>query len=462
MTIRCIGLICAVAFQASSGSQPAVAQGEAFNASGAMEVVDLIHQNHIDPPTRQELVLSGLKALRPSDLAGNALLSTKVSESNGSGELQALIEEQLSEWEDQANLLAAAKRAFVRGAFQATTGRGEFFEANEARINGQLQANQYVGVGIALTMEDGIPLITKSFYHGPGYKGGVRDNDSILEIDGLSTKGKTLGVVVEELRGERGTEVELVLKNGGDKARKLNITRDVTFIPTVEGTAEVEPGRWRYLLETQGQIAYLRVVRIGPSTVRELKEINAELMDRELEGLVLDMRSGGGTLHDTLMLADQFLGEGPIGQLISRDTSDMHKSRSGTLFSDIPMAVLVDARSGAGNSYLAAALQDRKRAVVVGTRPQGPMLVKSQFTLSDGSQLQFATGILKRSNGELLSLLPAMQPEAVRVVDGNRQLPLGLNPDVEVRPTGNASQGFETDPYVIAAVKSLTKKSKIQ
>lgn len=437
-------------------------QAADFDSDFAMEVVDLIHRSHIDAPTKQEMVLRGLKALRPSDFAANAELARQLSEMGGTEEIHDLVSSKLKEWAGEGQLPESAKRAFIRGVFQAVPGGGEFFQAKEARINNQLQANQYVGVGIALSMQDGLPLITKCFFHGPGYKAGVRDQDFILEIAGSSTKGKSLQVVVEELRGARGTDVDLVLKNGDQQPRKLTITREVTFIPTVEGTGEISPGQWSYILQSQRKIAYLKVVRIGPSTVRELKEINAQLLDHDIEGLILDVRGGGGTLHDTLMLADQFLDEGRVGEIVTLDGSDGHKSRAGTLFADVPMALLVDGRSGAGNAYLAAAMKDRGRAKIVGTRPQGPLLVKSQLALNDGSQIVFATGLLRRINGKYLSRVPAMQPEAIRVLGGEEQ-PFGLQPDVEVAEM-KAFQTYtlDADPYVVTAVHTLLGDGKVQ
>ena len=441
---------------------PANSQETSFNAQAAMGVIDLIIDNHIDSPTRQEMVLRGVKALRPGDFELNSRLGKQVSQLGTKDELMDFLEVQLGEWSGQNETLESAKRAFINGVFQAVPGGGELFDAEVARINNQLQANQYVGVGIALTMTNDVPMITKCFFHGPGYKAGVRDNDFIIEIDGKPTEGKSLRLIVDELRGPRGSDVQIVVKQKAGQARDLAVTRDVTFIPTVEGTAEISPGQWSYILQSWPKIAYLKVVRISPSTVRELKEIHAELLDSKLQGIVLDVRGGGGTLHDTLMVADQFLDEGTIGQMVTLSGTDVHKSRAGSLFADVPVAVLVNQRSGAGNAYLAAAIQDRNRGVVVGAVPQGGLMVKSQLSLPDGSQVQFATGILKRANGKFLSRVRAMQPEAVRVLS-NGEPTSGLHPDIAV-PSSPAEvhRTLDSDPCVVSAVQALMKSSKVQ
>lgn len=377
---------------------------ESFQSEKFLEIMQAVQDHHIDPPANQQMILSGVRALyenrdsRPNDL------SKQISALSSNEQFAAFLDTCRKELVTPENEVQSFER-FIKGMLSCVPGQASRLPAKEAKVRAQLEANRYVGIGIGLhKLDNSFPQINKSIYGGSGYEAGVRSNDLILEINGSSTEGKSLGEVVDELRGEEGTEVTLVLRQPEQPTRTLTIKRQVTFIPTIEGTREVIPGRWEYFLEAAPHIAILKFIQIGPSTAHELKKIEVELRSRPLKGIVLDLRNASGNLHDVVTLADQLLDSGILGRLRTKDGEVVHTMQPGCLWKDTPLIALVDMGTGAGPTYLAAALQDSKRALIVGEVPEHSAYVQSRIPLSDGSSLQLATGSLRRASGiELIS-----------------------------------------------------------
>ncbi|MEZ6134750.1 MAG: S41 family peptidase [Pirellulaceae bacterium] len=373
-------------------------QQSSFGAAEFMGIVETILERHIAPPTRQQMVLDGVKALysahgQPAPMR----LSNEISALGSRAAVIKFLEGLPVDFNGEV------KRSVLEGLFEKVPGGPILIDAEEARVQESLQANRYVGIGISLTMTNNVPQISTVFHGGPGYPAGVKPKDLILEIDGESTVGQELGSVVQALRGEDGTSVSLLLQQPTESPRSISVIRGVTFIPTIEGVKEVSPGQWSYFPRTGSKIALLRIVQIGPSTVHELKKIESQLRSENVAGIVLDLRVGGGRLHDVILLADQLLDDGVIGQVQTLDSNLIHKAEPGSLFRGLPMAVLISSSSGPDRVFLAAALQDCKRAHIVGQVPTTQeMFVRSHIDLPDGERILLATGVLKRGDGSIL------------------------------------------------------------
>ena len=343
-------------------------------------VAESILEHHIDPPTKQEMILLGVKSVfQAADKPVPKGLSQRISELSTNAQIVDYLASLRSEFAD----LPRYEEYLITGMFRAVPGGGALIKAEEARVQGQLAANRYVGIGIALGMKEQSPVIQKVFYEGPGRKAGVQKDDLILEIDGESTDGKKLRQIVKELRGSEGSIVSLILKQPSQEARQVDVARGVTFIPTIEGVREISEGQWQYTVESAPDVALLRIRQFGPSTLHELKKIEAKLRDKNIRGIVLDLRSGGGLLHDVVMFADQFLEEGTIGSIKTLDTVTEHEARPGSLFEGLPIAILIATHSNTDRVYLTAALQDHKRAIVVGEPTRGETYVKSHVEMPD-------------------------------------------------------------------------------
>ena len=442
-----------------SSSASALAQADDANdkktlsIDQVLEACHLIAEKHVDPPVTQQVVLFAAKAIY--ETAGQPIprgLSGKVSKLRSDDEFRTL----LTKVQTETN--ATDTTSVLTNLLSKIPGGGELIGAEEARVGEQVSANQYVGVGIALSMKDDLPFISTSFYGGPGYKVGVKTGDTILQIDGEPTKGKSLRQIVTELRGEAGSDVNLILNHPDVGRREILVTRNTTFIPTVHGASQDAEGKWNYRLASNPEIAVLKISSFGASTAHELRKLDAALSDKPPKGIILDLRGGGGKLHYVVMVADQFLEEGIIGSTIIGDREATYESEDGSLFEGIPMVILTGQSSSASSVFLAAALQDRDRAVVVGQPTNGMSYIRSQFDLGNGDKVIIPSGYTRRVNNTLLFLKPSPMP-LLRRVEGlleeetfDRKSASLVVPDHFVQATGGEGQ---LDPYIIRAIAVL-------
>ncbi|MEM7315423.1 MAG: S41 family peptidase, partial [Planctomycetota bacterium] len=361
-----------------------------------LSIVDTIMDNHICPPTRQAMIHNG--ALAVYRAKGDFLpmgLGSEISALSTDNDFDKFLTELRSKVEKTDSF----DDKFLKGMLAIVPGQSNIIPAEQARVNDQLAANRYVGIGIALGMDEQHRPWIMNLLDGPGLKAGVKKNDLILKIDGEPTDGKDIQQIVKELRGEEGSPVVLELQQEDETPRQLSVVRGKTFIPTVEGIRQPNIREWTYRLNANPDIAYLKLVRIGPSTVHELKRIEAKLRSEPLNGIILDLRTGGGLMHDVVMVADQFLDKATLGHVQSRESKTTHETRDGMLFKDVPIAALVSAGSGPDRVYLAAALQDLGRAQVIGQPTQMSAFVRRHIELEGGDKLLLATGLLHRGNG---------------------------------------------------------------
>jgi carboxyl-terminal processing protease len=204
-------------------------------------------------------------------------------------------------------------------------------------------------------------------------------------------------------------------------------------------------------------VAYLHFVNIGPSTVHELRRIEAALRDKSIRGLILDLRGGGGTLHDVVMVADTLMDGGVIGHVQSLDSTETYEAQPGTLFTGLPLAVLIEEHANADRVFLTAALQDNQRAVVIGERTSGETYVRSLLPIPGrADKLLIATALMQRGDGTTLLagrwnhlLVPHMALSKQEV----KKRPSFIQPDHIVAAA--ESHDLSTDPLVAKAIEVL-------
>jgi len=446
-------------------------------ADRILAIVDTVLQQHIDPPTRQQMLLDGAKAvythfeetgmrttkqptLRQLSEQVSAL-ATRKQHADFVSELRTKLKEKLPTFDNH----------FIDGMFRALPGGGHLLPAQEARVQNQLAANRYVGIGIGLGMNEEGPRVQRVLHHGPGRLAGLKSADQILEIDGEPTKGKPMKEILAALRGEEGSVVTLLLKHGGQSPRTVPVTRGKTFMPTLVGRKKISEAEWDYILPDNPSIAFVVVDRIGPSTAHELKKIEASLRGSEITGLILDLRNGGGILHDVVLLADQFLDEGTIGHVVGANPAT-YDARPGSIFRDIPVAVLLADHSNADRVYLAAALQDNKRAFVVGQPNHQAVFVRQHVDLPSGEKLLLATGKLQRGDGTTLTAFNRTRLDGyaeLRAMAGAQVLekpnrmkktPSYVWPDYQVRHPLPGERAARTDDVFLAKAVEVLSKHK--
>ena len=270
--------------------------------------------------------------------------------------------------------------------------------------------NEFGGIGIQITLDDGQLQVLSPMYGTPAYRAGVLAGDRIVEIDGKSADGLSRDEAVERLRGDEGTSVTLTVVHPGKEAKeKVTIKREKIHIDTVLGDHRKADGTWEYMFDAKQRVGYVRVTAFSRDTAAELQRVLAQLQAAKLRGLILDLRfNPGGLLSAAIEVSDLFISEGRIVSTKGRNSPervwDAHKE--GT-FAGFPMVVLVNRYSASASEIVAACLQDHKRAAIIGERTWGKGSVQNVIELEDGrSALKLTTASYRRPNGKNIHRFP--------------------------------------------------------
>ncbi|CAB1084947.1 Carboxyl-terminal protease (EC [Olavius algarvensis Delta 1 endosymbiont] len=240
---------------------------------------------------------------------------------------------------------------------------------------------KFTGIGIHITMQDGFVTVISPIEDTPAYKAGIKARDRIIKVDGESAKD--LREAVKMMRGPKGTKVVVtILREGVKKPLDFELIRDVIPIQSVKSII-LEPG-----------YGYIRLSNFTGTTTKEMEQSLDKLESSEgrpLKGLILDLRNnGGGLLNQSIKVADLFLEEGKILSIKGRNkknTKVFKASASGTA-RDYPLVVLINGGSASASEIVAGALQDHKRALILGTTSFGKGSVQTVETLRDGAGLK--------------------------------------------------------------------------
>jgi carboxyl-terminal processing protease len=238
----------------------------------------------------------------------------------------------------------------------------------------------------------------------PAYEGGILAGDLIMEIDGKSAEGMSPDKAAEFLMGRPGTEVKLsVLHEGSEDPEPISITRAIIEVPTVLGDRRKGNDEWDFILDKDKKIAYIRITTFSQNTLDELKKALDQLKEEGAKGLILDLRDDpGGLLSAAVSISDLFLDKGEIVSTKGRNTDARRfdAQRDG-MYEDLPMAVIINQNSASASEIVAAALQDHKRAIIVGQRSYGKGSVQNIIDLDGGnSVLKLTVASYYRPSGE--------------------------------------------------------------
>jgi carboxyl-terminal processing protease len=284
----------------------------------------------------------------------------------------------------------------------------------DAKSFGEMQvetSGQFGGLGMEVTMEDGLVKVVSPIDDTPAAKAGVLANDVIVELDGSPVKGLTLQQAVEKMRGPVNTQVHIkIVRKGQDKPLDVTLTRE---------TIRVRSVRWH---KEGDDIGYLRITQFNAQVGDELKkgieELTASDPDK-IKGYILDLRNNpGGLLDQAVAVSNTFLNRGEIVSLRGRDADDAQrydaKASPGDLIKGKPLIVLINGGSASASEIVAGALQDQKRATILGTRSFGKGSVQTIIPLGAG-------------NGALRLTTARYYTPSGRSIQA-----LGISPDVEV------------------------------
>jgi len=243
---------------------------------------------------------------------------------------------------------------------------------------------EFGGLGIEITLENGILTIVSPIEDTPAYKAGLKSGDKIIKIDGETTKNITLLKAVKLMRGPRGTQVTItIMRDGFRKFKDFTLTRDIIHVHSVKKRL-LEPG-----------YAYVRIVNFQESTDTDLEAAIKDLGEGgEIKGLVLDLRNNpGGLLEQAVKIARLFVDKGLIVYTDGRNKDqcmEFPAEKSGKHYK-FRVAVLINGGSASASEIVAGALQDHDRAVILGSKSFGKASVQTIIPLDNGAGLRLTT-----------------------------------------------------------------------
>ena len=273
---------------------------------------------------------------------------------------------------------------------------------------------QFGGLGIEISMEDGFVKVVSPIDDTPAQRAGMQAGDLIIRLNEKSVKGMTLSDAVKIMRGEVGTDIELtVIREGAEKPLKFNITRDIIRVKSVKS---------RTLDKGYG---YVRITQFQSRTGDNLVDAISNLKDEngELKGLVLDLRNNpGGVLNASVRVSDAFIDKGLIVYTEGRteDSDNKFHATSGDLLKGAPIVVLINGGSASASEIVAGALQDHKRAVIMGTRSFGKGSVQTILPMNNGTAVKLTTARYFTPNGRSIQaegIVPDIETEVLNVSD---------------------------------------------
>ena len=270
-----------------------------------------------------------------------------------------------------------------------------FMNAEEFRDSFSQTKGEFGGLGIQVTMEDGLVKVIAPIEDTPASRAGVKAGDLISHINNLPVKGMTLAEAVRLMRGLPGSSIHLRLRRDNVLSLDISIVRAIIKVKAI---------RWK----TEGDVGYIRIIRFSertrPGLQNAISQIKSALGER-LKGVVLDLRNNpGGLLDQSVQVTDDLLNDGEIVSIRGRTRSNQRSyfAEKGDLLQGTPIVVLINRGSASASEIVASALQYHERAVVMGTRSFGKGSVQTIMPLPIEGALRLTTALYYSPSGDTI------------------------------------------------------------
>src|SRR6266516_693778 len=296
---------------------------------------------------------------------------------------------------DDGKLIESA----VNGMLNALDPHSSYMDAKSFRDMQVQTRGEFGGLGIEVTMEDGLVKVVAPIDDTPAAKAGVMAGDIITHLDDEPVQGLTLNQAVDKMRGPVNTKIRLkIMRKGQDKPVDVSIVRDIIRVRSVRSSVE------------GGEIGYIRITQFNEQTTDGLKkaltDLSAQIPPEKLKGFVVDLRNNpGGLLDQAISVSDAFLERGEIVSTRGRNAEETQRfnARAGDLIHGKSLIVLINGGAASASEIVAGALQAHKRATVIGTRSFGKGSIQAKGISPDIEVLQEVPEELKvrtESKGE--------------------------------------------------------------
>jgi carboxyl-terminal processing protease len=323
------------------------------------------------------LILTQPHALLAGSSAARAAVSDTYRELNLFGDVFERVRADYVERPEDSKLVESA----INGMLAGLDPHSSYMDPKSFRDMQVQTRGEFGGLGIEVTMEEGLVKVVAPIDETPAAKAGVMANDIITHLDDEAVQGLTLNQAVDKMRGPVNTKIKLtIMRKGADKPIEVSIVRDIIRVKSV---------RWH---PEGGDIGYIRITQFNEQTTDGLKQaindLNAQLGADKVKGYVVDLRNNpGGLLDQAISVSDTFLEKGEIVSTRGRNPEETQRfnARPGDMTKGKPLIVLINGGSASASEIVAGALQDHKRATLIGTRSFGKGSVQTIIPLGAGN-----------------------------------------------------------------------------
>ena len=325
----------------------------------------------------------------------------------------------------------------INGMLTSLDPHSSYMNAKETADMRTETRGEFGGLGIEVTMENELVKVISPFDGTPADKAGVLAGDLIAEINGEQVRGLNLSQAVEKMKGEIGSSVDLtIIRTGATQPVRLSIERAEIKVPSVRHTVENDVG-------------VIKLLRFNEQTTSGLEEAIADIKEKvagdQLKGYVLDLRRNpGGLLDEAVSVSDAFLQNGEIVSTRGRNAEETRRynARTGDDIDGKPLVVLVNGGSASASEIVAGALQDQRRATVVGSRSFGKGSVQTIIPLGANGALRLTTALYYTPAGTSIQgrgINPDITVE--QPLPDEIKAQMGLDPDEEVKMGESSLRG---------------------
>jgi carboxyl-terminal processing protease len=295
--------------------------------------------------------------------------------------------------------------AAISGMLTSLDPHSNYLNAKSFRDMRVQTRGQFGGLGIEVTMENGLVKVVSPIDDTPAFRAGIEPGDLVSHLDGEPVMGLTLADAVEKMRGRVGSDIKLTIRREGREPFDVTITRAIIKIKSVRSRLE-------------GKVGYLRVTSFSEQTDKGVKKAMKKLFDEAggtLDGLVFDLRNNpGGLLDQAVAVTDAFLEKGEIVSTRTRKSEETQRfnARPGDLGKGLPMVVLINGGSASASEIVAGALQDHGRAVILGTKSFGKGSVQTIIPLSGHGAMRLTTARYYTPSGRSIQAV-GIEPDII-------------------------------------------------
>ncbi len=349
----------------------------------------------------------------------------------------------------------------LRGMLASLDPHSQFMDPdtyNELKVDTE---GKFGGLGIEITIKDGLLTVVTPIEDTPAWKAGLKANDRIVKINNELTRSITITDAVKKLRGKAGEAVNLmVLRDSEKRLIDFKVVRDIIKIKDIKDPRILEDG-----------IGYIRLIEFRENTGRDFEIAFENLKKKGMTAFILDLRNNpGGLLDNAVRVAESFVEKGKMivytkGKDVSQNLELLSHAEHPDL--DSPMVVLINEGSASGSEIVAAALQDYKRAIIVGTKSFGKGSVQTVIPLGDGSALRLTTSKYFTPLGRVIhekGVVPDIVVEQAKIILENKEEQKLENPkdifeEIEKKDnkdkTEPENKDYKKDNQLMSAIDAL-------